>query len=85
MTHFNLQLCPKTKMQWGGGGGGRWVYAIKTGPNGEEKCKARFVAKGYSQVPNVEYHETFSPTAKMTSIRVLMQLAVKYNLTVCTR
>ena len=58
------------------------MYAIKTGPNEEEKCKARFVAKEYLQVPNVDYHETFSPTAKMTSIRVLMQLAVQYNLTV---
>ena len=26
--------------------GGRWVYAVKLGPNGEEKYKARFVAKG---------------------------------------
>ena len=75
---FELTTIPKDKNAVGG----RWVYAIKTSPNGEEKCKARFVAKGYSQVPNVDYHETFSPTAKMTSIRVLMQLAVQYNLTV---
>ena len=27
------------------GGGGRSVYAVKFGPNGEEKYKARFVAK----------------------------------------
>ena len=26
--------------------GGRWVYAVKLGPNGEEKYKARFVVKG---------------------------------------
>ena len=30
------------------------MYAVKLGPNGEEKYKARFVAKGYSQIPNVE-------------------------------
>ena len=75
---FELTTIPKDKNTVGV----RWVYAIKTGPNGEEKCKARFIAKGYSQFPNVDYHETFSPTAKMTSIRVLMQLAVQYNLTV---
>ena len=74
---FELTTMPKDKNAVGG----RWVYAIKTGPNGE-KCKACFVAKGYSQIPNVDYHETFSPTAKMTSIRVLMQLVVQYNLTV---
>ncbi|CAB3981316.1 Hypothetical predicted protein [Paramuricea clavata] len=62
--------------------GGRWVYAIKTDPNGEEKYKARFVAKGYLQIPGVDYHETFSPTARMTSIRILMQLVVQYNLTI---
>ena len=62
--------------------GGRWVYALKTGPNGVEKYKARFVAKGYSQIADIDYHETFAPTARITSIRMLMQLAVQYNLTV---
>ena len=57
--------------------GGKWVYGIKLGPNGEEIYKARFVAKGYSQVPGIDYHETFSPTARITSVRMLMQLAVQ--------
>jgi hypothetical protein len=62
--------------------GGRWVYAVKLGPNGEEKYKARYVAKGYSQIPEVDFSETFSPTARMTSIRMLMQLAVQHDLIV---
>ena len=57
--------------------GGKWVYAVKLGPNGEEKYKARFVAKGYSQVPGIDYHETFPPTARISSVRMLMQLAVQ--------
>ena len=60
--------------------GGRWVYAVKLGPNGEEQFKARYVAKGYSQTQDVDYHEIFSPTARMTSIRMLMQIAVKQGL-----
>jgi len=56
--------------------GGRWVFAVKSGPNGEEQFKARYVAKGYSQIQNIDYHETFSPTANITSIRMLMQVAV---------
>ncbi|KAL7646134.1 UNVERIFIED_CONTAM: hypothetical protein RMT77_003035 [Armadillidium vulgare] len=39
--------------------GGRWVFAIKQGPNDEEKFKARCVAKGYSQVKEVDYQEIF--------------------------
>ena len=61
---------------------GRWVYAIKISPNTEEKFKARYVAKGYSQVENIDYHETFAPTARMTSIRMLMQIVVQDNFTV---
>lgn len=75
---FELAILPESKNPVGG----KWVYAIKTGPNGEEKYKARYVAKGYSQIPHIDYNETFSPTARMTSVRILMQLAVQYNLIV---
>ena len=33
--------------------GGRWVYAIKTGLNDVKEFKARYVAKGYSQIPEI--------------------------------
>jgi hypothetical protein len=56
--------------------GGKWVYTIKSGPNDEETYKARYVAKGYSQVPGVDYHETFAPTARMSSIRVLIIIII---------
>lgn len=59
--------------------GGRWVYAVKENPV-ETIYKARYVAKGYSQVAGIDYNETFSPTADMTSVRVLMQLTAQYNL-----
>lgn len=62
--------------------GGRWVYALKDGPEGHVRYKARYVAKGYNQIEGVDYYETFSPTAKMTSLRVMVQLAAQYNLTI---
>ncbi len=62
--------------------GGKWVYAVKTGPNKAETHKARYVAKGYSQIPGIDYHETFSPTARMSSIRVLVQHATQKDMLV---
>ncbi len=56
---------------------GKWVYAIK----GNGKYKARYVAKGYSQIHGLDYFETFSPTARMESVRTLAQLAAQYDLT----
>ena len=60
--------------------GTRWVYTVKEKENGGVRYKARYVAKGYSQVPEIDYFETFSPTAKITSIRLLMQLVLDFSL-----
>ena len=60
---------------------GRWVFTIKQGKEpGRVQYKARYVAKGYSQVHGVDYDETFSPTTRFTSIRVLLQKAVNNGL-----
>ena len=74
---FTLTPLPRGKQAVGG----RWVYAVKESPDGSETCKARYVAKGYSQVEGIDYIETFSPTANMTSVRALMQVAVQEDLT----
>ena len=62
--------------------GARWVYTVKENQNGEQRYKARYVAKGYAQVPEIDYFETFSPTAKITSIRMLMQLVLDLDMEV---
>lgn len=61
--------------------GGRWVYTVKESPDVSETFKARYVAKGYHQVEGIDYKETFSLTANMTSVRALMQVAVQEDLT----
>ena len=60
--------------------GGRWVYTIKEGSDGAKTYKARYVAKGYSQVRGVDYQETFAPTANLTSVRALLQIAAQHDL-----
>ena len=62
--------------------GGRWVYTIKIGHDDQEQFKARYVAKGYTQVKDLNYHETFSPTARITSIRMLLQTVIQDDLVV---
>ena len=47
----------------------KWVFQNKVSTNGSTyKYKERLVAKGFSQVQGVDYHETFAPVAKMDSV-----------------
>jgi hypothetical protein len=44
--------------------------------------KAGYVARGFTQCEGIDYHETFSSTAKMTSVRMAMHLVAQYDLSV---
>ena len=62
--------------------GCRWIFKKKPGIPGVEppRYKARVVAKGFSQIEGVDYHEVFSPVVKHTSIRLLLAIVAMFNL-----
>jgi hypothetical protein len=56
----------------------KWLYKLKHAADGSiEKYKARFVARGFSQVEGVDYDETFAPVARYTSIRAVISIAAE--------
>ncbi|CAI7881682.1 unnamed protein product, partial [Closterium sp. NIES-54] len=54
---------------------GMWIFRMKRPPGSPPVFKARYVARGFSQRQGVDYFQTFSPTTKMTTLRVLLHVA----------
>ena len=58
----------------------KWVMHIKKDAAGKIKhYKAGLVAKGFTQVYSVDYYETFTPVAKLTSIRTILTISARNN------
>lgn len=53
---------------------GKWVYTYKT----DHRCKAGFVAQGFTQTKGVNSEETFAPTVRMSTL-CTFQCAVNHD------
>ncbi|CAI5517697.1 unnamed protein product [Closterium sp. Naga37s-1] len=56
---------------------GMWIFRVKRPPGSPLVFKACYVARGFSQQHGVDFFQTFSPTPKMTTLRVLLDVAAQ--------
>ena len=50
----------------------KWVFKLKS----DGHYRARLVAKGFMQIPGIDFDETFSPVARFESLHMLLALAM---------
>ena len=53
----------------------RWIFKEKV----DGTKKSRSVIKGYEQIPGVDFHESYSPLASNTTVRVTLAMSMKYK------
>jgi len=60
--------------------GSKWVYRIKRKADSSiEKYKARLVARGFTQIYGVDYFDTYSLVAQLTTIRYILAMATRHD------
>lgn len=60
--------------------GCKWIFCIKIHSNGSvDRFKAHLVDKGFNQRPGADYHDTFTPVVKPTTIRLVFSIVVSHG------
>ncbi|GLT86471.1 hypothetical protein SLE2022_046100 [Rubroshorea leprosula] len=62
----------------------KWVFVRKRNEKNEiVRYKARLVAQGFTQIPGVDYVETYSPVIDAITFKFLISLAISEGLQMC--
>ncbi|CAI7877174.1 unnamed protein product [Closterium sp. NIES-53] len=56
---------------------GMWLFKVKRPPGSLPVFKAHYMARVFSQLEGVGFFQTFAPTPKMTTLRVLLHIAAQ--------
>jgi len=60
----------------------KWVFEVQRNERGEiYRLRARLVAKGYSQMPGLDFGLTYAPVSRISSLRILLELSAKNSYT----
>jgi len=62
--------------------GSKWTYKYKNPPGRAPIYKARLVAQGFSQIPGIDFDETYSPVVSLSALRLILAVAAHLNLIV---
>lgn len=61
--------------------GSTWVLRVKNGIGNEAPIyKARLCARGFTQIPGLDYDETFAPTVSRTGLRLVIAIAMECDM-----
>ena len=59
---------------------GKWIYRHKFHADGSlDRYKARWVLRGFTQRPGIDYDETFSPVVKPATAHTVLSLALSQD------
>ena len=56
------------------------MFRVKYHPDGSvARYKARLVAQEYSQIPGIDFNETFPPTVRRESLRIFLAISALFG------
>ena len=59
--------------------GSKWVFKTKPNPDGTVRFKSRLVVKGYKQIKDIDFKETYAPVSRLATLRITLAFASEKN------